>query len=186
MKIKAKKLTVIALSVSLAMIFSFVESQIPPLAMVPGVKIGLANIVTVFLLYSLGVPETVIVSLIRVFLSSLLFGYLKTLIYSACGAAASFVAMLIAKKITPFGTVGVSVIGAVMHNAGQVAAACLVMGTAALAVYFIPLIITGTLSGVIIGIIAGIVARRVSRFVYPKRYEPKPRARKEKIKSQKN
>jgi len=69
-KIKAKKLTVIALSVSLAMIFSFVESQIPPLAMVPGVKIGLANIVTVFLLYSLGVPETVIVSLIRVFFFS--------------------------------------------------------------------------------------------------------------------
>ena len=132
MKIKAKKLTVVALSVSLAMIFSFVESQIPPLAMVPGVKIGLANIVTVFLIYSLGVPEALLVSLIRVLLSSLLFGNMTSFIYSITGAVVSLIAMIIAKNLTPFGKVGVSVIGALMHNAGQVAAACLVMGTAGL------------------------------------------------------
>ena len=173
MNIKAKKLTVVALSVSLAMIFSFVESQIPPLAMVPGVKIGLANIVTVFLLYSIGLPEAILVSLIRVCLSSLLFGNLTSFIYSATGAIVSLIAMLIAKNLTPFGKVGVSVIGALMHNAGQVAAACLVMGTAALAVYFIPLIITGTLSGAVIGVIAGIVAHRVTKFIHPDKEKKK-------------
>ena len=178
MNIKAKKLTVVALSVSLAMIFSFVESQIPPLAMVPGVKIGLANIVTVFLLYSIGLPEAILVSLIRVCLSSLLFGNLTSFIYSATGAIVSLIAMLIAKNLTPFGKVGVSVIGALMHNAGQVAAACLVMGTAALAVYFIPLIITGTLSGAVIGVIAGIVAHRVTKFIHPDKEKNKKTGKK--------
>ena len=178
MNIKAKKLTVVALSVSLAMIFSFVESQIPPLAMVPGVKIGLANIVTVFLLYSIGLPEAILVSLIRVCLSSLLFGNLTSFIYSATGAIVSLIAMLIAKNLTPFGKVGVSVIGALMHNAGQVAAACLVMGTAALAVYFIPLIITGTLSGAVIGVIAGIVAHRVTKFIHPDKEKKKKTGKK--------
>ena len=178
MKIKAKKLTVVALSVALAMIFSFVESQIPPLAMVPGVKIGLANIVTVFLLYTLGVPEAILVSLIRVLLSSLLFGNLTSFIYSITGAVVSFIAMLIAKNLTPFGKVGVSVIGAIMHNAGQVAAACLVMGTAALAVYFIPLILTGTVSGIVIGAIAGIVAARVTKFIKP---VPKDKSRRGRV-----
>ena len=178
MNIKAKKLTVVALSVSLAMIFSFVESQIPPLAMVPGVKIGLANIVTVFLLYSIGLPEAILVSLIRVCLSSLLFGNLTSFIYSATGAIVSLIAMLIAKNLTPFGKVGVSVIGALMHNAGQVAAACLVMGTAALAVYFIPLIITGTLSGAVIGVIAGIVAHRVTKFIHPDKEKNKQTGKK--------
>ena len=185
MKIKAKRLTVIALSVSLAMIFSFVESQIPLLAMVPGMKIGLANIVTVFLLYSLGLPEAMLVSLIRVCLSALLFGNLTSFIYSVTGAVVSLIAMVLAKKILPFGVTGVSVIGALMHNAGQVGAACAVMGTAALAVYFIPLIITGTVSGVIIGVLAGIVAKRVTRFIYPKKCEKKAHPRKEKMKSHK-
>lgn len=178
MNIKAKKLTVVALSVSLAMIFSFVESQIPPLAMVPGVKIGLANIVTVFLLYSIGLPEAILVSLIRVCLSSLLFGNLTSFIYSATGAIVSLIAMLIAKNLTPFGKVGVSVIGALMHNAGQVAAACLVMGTAGLAVYFLPLIITGTVSGIVIGVIAGIVARRVTKFIHPDKEKKKKTGKK--------
>lgn len=173
MKTKTKKLTLLALSVSLAMIFSFVESQIPPLAMVPGVKIGLANIVTVFLLYSLGLPEAALVGLIRVCLSSLLFGNLTSFIYSASGAVVSIVAMVIAKNLTPFGKVGVSVIGALMHNAAQVTAACFVMGTAGLAVYFVPLIATGTLSGVVIGVIAGIVANRVTKFIKPDKKKTK-------------
>ena len=172
-KIKAKRLTVVALSVSLAMIFSFVESQIPPLAMVPGVKIGLANIVTVFLLYSLGLPEAVLVSFIRVVLSSILFGNMTSFIYSIAGAVLSIITMLIAKNITPLGKVGVSVVGALAHNAGQVIAACIVMGTAALSIYYLPLIITGTLSGAVIGVIAGIVTKRVTKFLNPDKQKKK-------------
>ena len=157
-----KKLTLLAMSVALSMILSFVESQIPPLAAVPGIKIGLANIVTVFLIYTLGSKEAACVSLIRVALSSLLFGTALTFMYSLAGAVLSFLFMIIFKKIGIFSTVGVSVIGGVMHNAAQIAVACIVMETAALSLYLPPLIVSGVVAGVAVGVIAGIVSTRLS------------------------
>ena len=165
MNLKYKKLTFLALSVSLAMILSFVESLIPPLVAVPGVKIGLANIVTVFLLYTLGARAAGAVSLVRVLLSALLFGNVQSLIFALSGAVLSFVVMLIAKRLLPFGKVGVSVLGAVAHNAGQVAAAVIVMETAALAYYFIPLVISGTIAGVFVGILAAIITTRLEKVI---------------------
>ena len=163
--LKYKKLTFLALSVSLAMILSFVESLIPPLVAVPGVKIGLANIVTVFLLYTLGARAAVAVSLIRVLLSALLFGNVQSLIFAFSGAVVSLAVMMAVKRISPFGKVGVSVLGAVAHNAGQVAAAVIVMETAALAYYFIPLVISGTIAGVFVGIIAAIITARLEKII---------------------
>lgn len=165
MKIKTKRLTALALGVALAMILSFVESQIPPLSAVPGVKIGLSNIVTVVLLYSLGWRAAGAVSLVRVLLSALLFGNAVALIYSLSGAALSFFTMLLAKRLLPFGTVGVSVIGGVMHNAGQVIAAIFVMESIGIAYYLIPLLVSGTVAGVLVGIASGIVASRVAKFI---------------------
>ena len=147
------------------MILSFVESLIPPLVAVPGVKIGLANIVTVFLLYTLGARAAGAVSLVRVLLSALLFGNVQSLIFALSGAVLSFVVMLIAKRLLPFGKVGVSVLGAVAHNAGQVAAAVIVMETAALAYYFIPLVISGTIAGVFVGILAAIITTRLEKVI---------------------
>ena len=158
-------MTTLALSISLAMILSFVESQIPPLVAVPGVKIGLSNIVTVFLLYTLGAPYAAIVSLMRVFLSALLFGNAQSLIFSLSGAVLSFAVMFVVKKLLPFGTVGVSVLGGVAHNAGQIIAAIFVLGTSQLAYYMIPLVISGTLAGVAVGILAGIIASRLKKYV---------------------
>ena len=165
MNLKYKKMTFLALSVSLAMILSFVESLIPPLVAVPGVKIGLANIVTVFLLYTLGWRAAGCVSLIRVLLSALLFGNVQSLIFALSGAALSFIVMVVVKKLLPFGKVGVSVLGAVAHNAGQVAAAVIVMETAALAYYFIPLVISGTVAGVFVGILAAILTIRLEKII---------------------
>lgn len=165
MKLNTKKLTTLALSVTLAMILSFVESQIPPLVAVPGVKIGLSNIVTVFLLYTLGAPYAIIVSLVRVLLSALLFGNVPSLIFSLSGAALALAVMIPVKKLLPFGTVGVSVLGGVAHNAGQIIAAIFVMGTSQLAYYMIPLVISGTLAGVAVGIVAGIVVNRIKKYV---------------------
>ena len=147
------------------MILSFVESLIPPLVAVPGVKIGLANIVTVFLLYTLGWRAAGCVSLIRVLLSALLFGNVQSLIFALSGAALSFIVMVVVKKLLPFGKVGVSVLGAVAHNAGQVAAAVIVMETAALAYYFIPLVISGTVAGVFVGILAAILTIRLEKII---------------------
>ena len=91
----------------------------------------------------------------------LLFGSVLTLLYSLAGAALSFLAMLIFKRIGIFSSVGVSIIGGVMHNAGQIAVACIVMETAALGLYFPVLIVSGVIAGVAVGIIAGLVAKRL-------------------------
>ena len=165
MRKDTKRLTFLALGVALAMILSFVESQIPPLAAVPGVKIGLSNIVTVAMIYIYGWRDAAFISLVRISLSALLFGNAFALIYSFSGAVLSFVTMLIAKRFLPFGIIGVSVIGGVMHNAGQIAAAAIVMENTAISLYMIPLVISGTLAGVAVGVLSGIITYRLRRVV---------------------
>lgn len=160
MKYSTKKLAFLSVSVALAMILSFVESQIPPLSAVPGVKIGLANIVTLFVLYKLGWREAICVSTVRVLLSSLLFGSFVSLTYSAFGAALSLIVMILAKRFLPFSSLGVSVIGALMHNAGQILAAWIFLGNGAILYYLIPLSVSGTLAGIAVGVLGGIVAER--------------------------
>lgn len=157
-----KKLTFLSISVALAMILSFVESQIPPFVAVPGVKIGLSNIVTVFLLYSYGWREAGSVSLIRVVLSSILFGSFVSLLYSISGAVLSFLVMLGLKKINIFSVIGVSVAGGVFHNAGQIVCACIVMENAAITSYLPPLIISGTIAGVAVGLLSGILTKKLN------------------------
>jgi heptaprenyl diphosphate synthase len=156
-----KKLTALSLSVALAMILSFVESQIPPFVAIPGVKIGLSNIVTVFLIYSYGWREAGCVTFIRVVLSALLFGSFVSLLYSICGAALSFAVMLTLKKTNLFSVIGVSVAGGVFHNVGQIACACVVMENAAITSYLPPLIISGTIAGIAVGILSGIVSQKL-------------------------
>lgn len=157
----AERLAFLSVATALAMILAFVESQIPPLSAVPGVKLGLANIVTVFLLYRLGWREAVAVSAIRVLLSALLFGSFVSLMYSAFGAVLSLLVMIPSKRFLPFSPIGVSVLGAVSHNGGQILAALILLGNAAIVYYLVPLVISGTLAGVCIGILGGIVAERV-------------------------
>lgn len=160
----AKKLTVLSMCCALAMILSFVESFVPtPL---PGIKLGLANAVTVFLIYTFGAGYAAAVAVVRIFLSTLLFGAFPTaLVFSFFGFALSFCVMLAAKRFLPFGKVGVSVLGGVFHNLGQTVAACLVMQTAELMVYFIPLLLSGTVAGVVIGIISGIVIKKTEKII---------------------
>ena len=163
MKLDVKKMTTLAVSVSLAMILSFIESQIPPLVAVPGVKIGLSNIVSVFLLYTLGAPSAVIVALIRVFLSSLLFANAVSFWYSLSGAVLSLAVMVIAKRIDLFSHVGVSILGGVFHNIGQTLAAMIIMESAALAVYLPPLLISGLVAGIIVGVVAGMLVSKLKK-----------------------
>ena len=161
MNTKTKRLVFLAVSTSLAMVLSFVESQIPPLSAVPGVKLGLANIVTLFLLYKLGWREAATVAMIRVLLASLLFGSFVSLTYSAFGAALSLLVMIPAKRFLPFSAIGVSVLGALAHNVGQILAAWIYLGNGAIAYYLIPLTVSGTLAGIAIGLLGGIIAVRV-------------------------
>ncbi len=158
---KASKLTFLALSVTLAMILSFVESQIPALVAIPGVKVGLANIVVVFLLYKLGWKYAAVVSGTRVFLVGLLFGNGVSILYSATGAVVSFVFMALLKKTGKFSYTAVSVAGGVMHNLGQIGMACVVMGTDVLKYYAPFLVLSGTLAGIVIGLLAAIMVKRI-------------------------
>ena len=158
---KASKLSLLALSVSLAMILSFVESQIPAMVAIPGVKVGLANIVVVFALYKLGWKYAAVISLTRVFLVGLLFGNGISILYSFTGTIVSFAAMLLLKKAKVFSTMAVSVAGGVLHNLGQIAMACVIMGTDVLRYYAPFLVLSGTLAGIAIGVLAAIMIRRI-------------------------
>ncbi len=158
---KTRKLTWLALCVSVAMILSYVESQIPPLTIIPGIKMGLANIAVVFTLYKLGSKEAALISIVRVVLVGLLFGNGASILYSLAGAVLSFLGMLGLKKTGIFSEVAVSVAGGVLHNAGQIAVACWLLGTNAIAYYLPFLILSGVIAGVLIGLVAAILVKRI-------------------------
>ena len=165
-KKSTKKVAFIGLSIALAMILSFVESQIPAMVAVPGIKVGLPNLVMVFLLYKVGWKETVIVSIVRILLISILFGNVQTLAFSVAGAALSLIGMILLKKTNWFSCITVSIVGGILHNAGQIITACLWTGTAEIAYYLPVLLISGTLAGFVIGLVAGMLVSRLDKLKF--------------------
>ena len=162
---ETRKIARMGLLTALALILSYVESLIPAFVAVPGVKMGLANIVVVFALYTLGPGEAAIVSIIRVLLSSLLFGSILSLSYSAAGAIISLLSMIIMMKTKIFGVTSVSVTGGVFHNLGQILVACLVLETDVLLYYLPVLILSGTITGAVIGIASSILIKRLQKSI---------------------
>ena len=162
---ETRKIARMGLLTALALILSYVESLIPAFVAVPGVKMGLANIVVVFALYTLGPGEAAIVSIIRVLLSSLLFGSILSLSYSAAGAIISLLSMISMMKTKIFGVTSVSVTGGVFHNLGQILVACLVLETDVLLYYLPVLILSGTITGAVIGIASSIVIKRLQKSI---------------------
>lgn len=158
---QSRKISQIGVLAALAMVLSYVESLFPAFIAVPGIKIGLANIAVIFALYRLGFREALGISVVRVVLSSLLFGSVLSLSYSIAGALISLVVMYLLKRIRLFGTVAVSVAGGVSHNLGQIGMACLILQTGAI-VYYVPvLILSGVASGVVIGLVSSTVLSRL-------------------------
>ena len=155
-----KKLTALALLTTTAMILSYVESLLPSVG-VPGVKLGLANIAVIFALFRLGGKSALAVSLVRVFMVTMLFGSMSALLYSLAGAALSLGVMALLRRTDRFSTVGVSVAGGVAHNVGQILMAMLLLGTARLAYYYPILVISGVAGGIFTGLAAALLIRRV-------------------------
>lgn len=153
------------MAVAIAMVLSFVESQIPALVAVPGVKLGLANIAVIFTLFVLGVPDAMLVSLVRVLLVSLLFGNAVGWLYSVSGAVLSLLVMLLLRKTGRFSTVGISIAGGVFHNIGQVLAAMLVLRTEGVLFYLPYLLIFGAVSGTFIGICSSVLITRLEKIL---------------------
>lgn len=158
---KTKRLAYLAVTISVAMVLSFVESRLPAFVAIPGVKVGLANIAVIFALYKFGAKEAVAISLIRVALVALLFGSFVSLLYSVAGAVLSLSGMLLLKKLTGLSEVGVSVCGGVLHNVGQIAVACVIMQTNVI-VYYLPfLLLSGTVAGVVIGLASAMLIKKI-------------------------
>ncbi len=157
---RLRRMTTLSLLFALSMIFSFVESRLPTFIPIPGVKLGLCNVVIIFTLLSLGAPSAIAVSLLRVILSSILFGNAAAFFYSLAGAILSLGAMILAKHFRLFSTVGISVLGGVMHNVGQLLMAWIILGTVGVMYYLPVLVIAGTVAGALIGLLAAYLYKR--------------------------
>ena len=162
MRNNTRYMTTLALTVSFAMMLSFIESRIPAFVAIPGVKVGLANIAVIFVLYKFGIAEAIAVSLIRVILVSTLFGSPVSFIYSLAGAVLILSVMFLLKKLTPLTEIAISVAGGVMHNIGQIGAASIILGTNVV-VYYLPfLLLSGTLAGIAVGVASGLLIKKVN------------------------
>ena len=160
-KDKTRRLALMGLLTSLGLIAGYIEFLIPIPLGIPGVKPGLANIVIVWALYSLGLWEALMINGMRIFLSGFLFGNFSMILYSLAGAAVSFLCMCLAKKSGLFSMTGVSMIGGVMHNVGQLFMAMLVLETVNLIYYGPVLLATGVITGLLIGMVSAEVKKRV-------------------------
>lgn len=149
-----EKLTKMAMLVALAMIFSYVESLIPINFEIPGMKLGVANLVTVVGLYFLELPEVFLVVVMRILLTGFLFGNGMSIIYSLAGGILSLLMMVVIKRINGFSVIGVSIIGGVSHNIGQIIVASIVVENLKLVYYLPALLIAGAVTGFIMGILS--------------------------------
>ena len=162
MKYSAKTVAFLGMCTAIAMVFAWVESQLPPLvAAVPGVKMGLPNIAIIFILYRFGWKEAAAVSFVRIIAVSLLFGNPIMIAYSLAGGFLSLFGMTMLKKLDFLSPTGVSVAGGVLHNVGQVLMAMLIMSTAGLGYYLIILTVTGIVSGVFVGLCGSFAVKRI-------------------------
>ena len=152
---------------ALALILAYVESLIPFSFWIPGIKLGLPNLVVVLLLYGAdksNVRDALTVNILRIVLSGFLFSNLYTILYSLAGAAFSFIAMLIGRRMRCFSIVGVSVLGGVFHNIGQMVVAAFVVETVYVGYYAPALIAMGTVTGAVLGVVAMELLPYLARF----------------------
>ena len=157
-----KRLTTLAIMLSLALIFSYVEYLVPIPLPVPGIKLGLANIVIVFALYKMSAKDALILSVLRVVLTMALFGNPAMAMYSLSGSLTSLLGMTLLKKAGCFSLIGVSLSGGALHNIAQVFVAAFVSGTAGVISYMAILIPVGMAVGALNGMISEMAIRNLS------------------------
>lgn len=159
---KTKKLAELSLLTAAALIIFVVELRFPDILPIPGVKPGLANIITVYAVYKFSASEAVMMLTSRVVLGAIFSTNLSALIYSASGAAFCLIGMLLVRRIIPQRFIWLcSIIGAIFHNTGQIAAALLVTGTWAVLAYYPILIVAGTIAGLFTGICAQFIICKI-------------------------
>lgn len=146
---------------ALALIFSYVETLIPVNLGIPGVKLGLANLIIVVALYKMRLSEAYLLSVVRVMLAGFIFGNYFSIIYSLAGGLLSLTVMALLKKWGGFSLQGISIAGGVFHNIGQLIVAAVVVETFSVTYYFPVLLVAGLLTGLVIGIVAEMMLKRL-------------------------
>ncbi|MGL6199903.1 MAG: Gx transporter family protein [Lachnospiraceae bacterium] len=146
---------------ALALIFSYVEGLIPIQLGIPGVKLGLANLIVVIALYKVSWKETLLLAIVRVLLAGFLFGNLFSIVYSLAGSLVSLAVMMGLKRSVRFSVIGVSIAGGTAHNIGQLAVAMLVLESSSIIYYAPMLLVAGVLTGMVIGIAANEMLKRL-------------------------
>ncbi|MBR6444037.1 MAG: Gx transporter family protein [Firmicutes bacterium] len=166
---RSKSIAVIALLTALALIFSYIEAVIPFNVGVPGVKLGVANIVVVIALYIYDWRYALIVNVVRIFLAGFLFSGVFGIIYSMAGGLLSLLVMVLLKRTGLFSCIGICAAGGVIHNLAQLFTAALLVSNLSIFVYFPVLLFSGIVCGLITGTVATIILRRLpdSICIYP-------------------
>ncbi len=158
---KSIKIAIYGLLVALAFILSYIESLFPLAIGIPGIKLGLANLVVIVAIYKLGVKEAFTLSIIRIILVGFTFGSPSSMMFSLVGGLLSWLLMVIFQKSKLFSMVGVSIIGGIAHNIGQIIVSILVLENINI-IYYLPfLLVSGVITGGLIGILAAIIIKRL-------------------------
>ncbi|MCQ4636784.1 Gx transporter family protein [Anaerovorax odorimutans] len=162
----AYKIALASMMAALALIFSYIEALIPFSIGIPGIKLGIANLVILVSLYILGFGYTLAINVIRILVAGLLFNGLFGALYSLAGGLLSLAVMYLLKKTGLFSTVGISMAGGVAHNLGQLLTAAFLVSTIKLFFYFPVLLFSGIISGILIGIITHLILKKLPASLY--------------------
>ena len=166
---RIRKTAYMGLFLAVAMICSYIETLIPFSVGIPGIKLGLANIVVVLMLYSVGTKEALLVSLLRIVLVGILFGNAFSILYSLVGGILSLLVMWMLKRLGRFQMISVSAAGGIAHNLGQIIVATIIVKNYNVMYYFPFLMICGLLTGVLIGVIAQEMVIRIPESLWKSR-----------------
>ena len=159
---KTRKLAIYGVLTALAIIFGYIELQLPAFFAIPGIKPGLTNIVVVVALYSLDNKSALFINFVRIAIVSMLFGTVIAFMFSAIGGLLSTTVMILLKKTDNFSPIGVSAAGGITHNIGQIIVAMFVTGTTNILWYLGILWLTGTISGLLVGMIGGMICKHIN------------------------
>lgn len=162
---KSKNVATYGMLIALAFILSYLEKMIMLPVPIPGIKVGLANLVVITALYLMGPKHAFVLSMIRIILVGFTFGNLSTILFSFAGGILSWMIMVLAQKIKGLSMTGVSILGGVGHNVGQIVAAMFVVNSTTLLYYLPVLILSGLVAGTVIGITGALLINRLKNAI---------------------
>lgn len=164
---ETKQITQLGLLLSVSLVLGYLESLLPVMVAVPGVKLGIANIVTMLVLYRMGGKQAFFIMLLRVVIAGFLYSGVAGIVYGLMGGVCCIAVMVCLKHIPVFSMLGVSMAGAVFHNVGQIIAAMLVMENTGIVYYLPVLCISGVLSGLGVGFLSHLLIKWYTKY-FPK------------------